>query len=351
MMKNRKIFQIAALMMAFVMVLGLAACGGSGSDPKVQHSDLFGSWASDDMLLTFLEDFPGVAFMAYIENPGEVVVYGYTIEGNVVKLELEPDESGMMTDAPAEMKMTMKSGRLEYGNAVFNTISLDLDGAYEQPAASEPATNVTEPMQTEPAQTNTPTSSAGITGIWQDGPSVFAFCNDYALAYVFGSGDDGNLRFAYLKDLYDCSYTLSGDTLSLSVFEMDGTPVNSAEFTLDGNTLSNGISSLVKVSENNGVEGDLSGTWHSMGDEFQFGALTGTRMEFYNDGSFRICQEDGSEQQGGTYTLTSQYDLPAVTLSYENGAVMGTYCYEFLENDLLMIYVYDVDLGGYVFYR
>lgn len=361
-MKQRNYYRVAALLLAVMMTLGLAACGGSGSGGKVdqpQKNDHSantvwnGLWVGEDEVLQIMSD-ESIALLFYVETDGfykgaqnnfdEVYSYSYTIDGNVLKL-----KNGYAADegvAPETMELTMNGDRLVSGDKVYIKFTeTSGSGQTQQPSVSEPA------VQSEPAVTDPPVVSTSISGIWQDGPGIFVFYNDFALAYVFGSGDDGDLRFAYLKNLYDCSYTLSGNTLSLSVFEMDGTPVHSGEFALDGNTLSNGQDSMVKVSGNTGTEGDLAGTWHCMGDEYQFGALTGMQLQFYNDGTYRMSQEDGSGQEGGTYRLTSQYDLPAVTLCDENGNVIGTYCYEFLENDLLMIYVYDVDFGGYVFYR
>lgn len=259
-MKHKKYFRAAALVLAVLLALGLAACGGDGAGSQSQSG-------------------------------------GSSMQG------------------------------------------------YQPPATGSSNT------QNEPDATNPPAVTTGITGIWQDGPSVFAFYSDFVLAYEFGSGDDGDLRFGYLKNLYDGSYTLSGNTLSLSLYELDGTMVHTGDFVLDGDTLRSDVHEIVKVSDNTGAEGDLVGTWHSLGDRFEFDAFKGTRMEFYNDGTCSASLDDGSGRNDGSYVLTSQYDLPAVTLYDEYGNVCGTYPYEFLENDLLMIYVYDIDFGGYVFYR
>lgn len=355
-MKNRNYFRAAALVLAVVMALGLAACGGSGSQSQsggqsasnsADNSAWYGLWSNEDVILEIRSTYAKLHHLAEPMVIERTYSCGYLIDGNTMHLDINSD------DEVLRMDLTLDSDQLVAGGeTVYTRLSDDPDSIKDyQLAATGSEITATEPVLTEPVVTNPPAASTGITGIWWDGPSVLVFHNDYALSYVFGSGDDGDLRFAYLKNLYDGSYTLSGNTLSLSIYEMDGTPVQSAELTLDGNTLYYDNNSMVKVSDNNGVNGDLVGTWHCMGDEFRFGSSTGTQMQFYSDGTYTIILEDGSDRKGGSYVLTSQYDLPAVMLLDENGEVIGTYPYEFLENDLLMIYVYDIDLGGYVFYR
>lgn len=355
-MKHRKCHRAAALVLAVVMALGLAACGGSGSQSQsggqsasnsADNSAWYGLWSNEDVILEIRSTYAKLHHLAEPMVIERTYSCGYLIDGNTMHLDINSD------DEVLRMDLTLDSDQLVAGGeTVYTRLSDDPDSIKDyQLAATGSEITATEPVLTEPVVTNPPAASTGITGIWWDGPSVLVFHNDYALSYVFGSGDDGDLRFGYLKHLNDCSYTLSGNALSLSLYEMDGTLVNSVEVTLDGNTLSNDQGSMVKVSNNTGTEGDLNGIWHCMGDEFQFGALKGNQLQFNNDGTYTMSLEDGSDQKGGSYMLTSQYDLPAVTLCDQNGNVIGTYCYEFLENDLLMIYVYDIDLGGYVFYR
>lgn len=222
-----------------------------------------------------------------------------------------------------------------------------------QPPVTTSSNNLNEPDAKNPLA-----DSAGITGIWRDGPAVFVFYYDFAMLYEFGSAEDNDLRFGYLKNLYDCSYTLNGNTLSLSAYEMDGTLVFSSDYTLEESTLRDEYNEFVKVSNNTGTEEQLSGTWYTMGDEFElcWSSMSGTgfkgrQMRFYDDGTCCSSWEDGSGLYAGKYSLTTKYDLPAITFYDEYGYEKGTYPYEFLANDLLMIYVYDVDFGGFTFYR
>ena len=79
---------------------------------------------------------------------------------------------------------------------------------------------------------------------------------------------------------------------------------------------------LAPVSDNDGIKYDLTGKWYYVKD-------SGTFMEFYGDGSFR------TDQFSGSYHYTSKYDQPAVSVYNESTGKNSTYCYEFLENDLL----------------
>lgn len=224
--------------------------------------------------------------------------------------------------------------------------------------SNQPLISETDNTRVEPVATNPPDPSNSLVGLWVDAPGIFAFYDDFAFLYEFGSGDAAGLRFGYLKNLYDCSYTQNGDNVSVSVCDMEGELVFTGEYTLEGNILRDENNEFVKVSGNTGEEGNMSGTWYSLGDEFRLGdagvtgdVFSGNLLRFYDDGTCSASWDDGSGRKDGKYVFTSKYDLPAITLYDEHGFELGTYPYEFLENDMLMIYIYDEDFGGYTFYR
>lgn len=115
-MKYRKNIKVAALMLAIVILLGLTACGGDGR--QVQHSDLLGKWASEDMTLWFKADLPEHVLVSF-DNSDMYYGYSYTIEGNVLEVELESVQS--------VMELTVDSGRLVSGDLVFTKLPADSD--------------------------------------------------------------------------------------------------------------------------------------------------------------------------------------------------------------------------------
>lgn len=115
-MKYRKNIKVAALMLAVVMLLGLTACGGSGS--QVQHSDLLGKWVSEDMTVWFKADLPDHVLVSF-DNSDMYYGYSYTIDGNVLKVEMESVQS--------VMELTVESGRLVSGELVFTKLPADSD--------------------------------------------------------------------------------------------------------------------------------------------------------------------------------------------------------------------------------
>lgn len=115
-MNYRKNLKVAALLLAIVMLLGLAACGGSSN--RVQHSDLLGKWTSEEMGLWFKADLPEHVLVSF-DNSDMYYGYSYTIEGNVLKVEMESLQS--------VMELTVDSGRLVSGDLVFTKVLAESD--------------------------------------------------------------------------------------------------------------------------------------------------------------------------------------------------------------------------------
>lgn len=119
-MKQIKYVKMAALALAVVMLLGLTACGGSGS--QVQHSDLVGKWASEEMTLYFKADLPEYVLVSF-DNSDMYYGYSYTVEDNVLKVEIESMES--------VLEVTVESDRLVSGNLVFTKLPDDSGSAQD----------------------------------------------------------------------------------------------------------------------------------------------------------------------------------------------------------------------------
>lgn len=128
MMKSRKNMKMAAMLLAVVMLLGLAACGGQ--EASLTSEDLHGNWASNDRCLIFPTDFDGAAVMYYIDQPDVFYGYNYTIDGNVLKMENTDtweDENAM--EAPETMELTFDADQLVSGDMVFTKVPADSDSA------------------------------------------------------------------------------------------------------------------------------------------------------------------------------------------------------------------------------
>ena len=164
-MKQRNYYRVAALLLAVMMTLGLAACGGSGSGGQVdqpQKNDHSantvwnGLWVGEDEVLQIMSD-ESIALLFYVETDGfykgaqnnfdEVYSYSYTIDGNVLKL-----KNGYAADegvAPETMELTMNGDRLVSGDKVYIKFTeTSGSGQTQQPSVSEPA------VQSEPAVTD-----------------------------------------------------------------------------------------------------------------------------------------------------------------------------------------------------
>ena len=134
----------------------------------------------------------------------------------------------------------------------------------------------------------------------------------------------------YLENPYECTWTRDGDVISLCVYKSDGELAYETDFIMDQDTFlqyyggDQIVAFLARGSNNNGIKHSLTGKWW-----YVDGIHT---MEFYDDGSFR------TDQSSGSYQYTSKYDQPAVSFYDEKTNKQSTNCYEFLENDLILLY-------------
>lgn len=200
---------------------------------------------------------------------------------------------------------------------------------------------------------NNPTEPSSYSGIWicMENCNVLVDYADYALLYDFEW--DNDYSNYYLQDMYECEYQWDGDELTLSAYGADG-ELNYTNSYISGGGMLREVGGdgedYVRVSANVGMKGDLVGTW------YYFTPSTGLCMHFYNDGSFLdeefhgrgMFTDDGG---GGQYTLTSKYDMPAMTVYDDDGSLLDTYRYEFLDTNLLVIYESYENQSLRVFYR
>lgn len=188
-------------------------------------------------------------------------------------------------------------------------------------------------------------------GLWYEGSWLLEINSDYAFLYRLGTDQVNWWDVACIENIYDCSYTTSGNTMILS----DG--LQTLELTMQNNYLSmDGSSELTKISNNTGSANNINGTWRALGVPFHFQAhssfLAGDEITFYGDNT---CQyryiDDTSGEYSGHYTLTSKFDNPAIIICGDLNGEVGPYEYDFLSNDLLMIYTDNERCCGYLLYR
>ena len=185
--------------------------------------------------------------------------------------------------------------------------------------------------QTEPDVSDTSSEDylwIGISGT-DDRQYMFVLNNDYtAKLYAY---DLEWTNTYYLEHPYECTWTPDGEGVTISAYEGDGKLVFSTNYVKDqpnfyvyhsGDQL---VAGLAWASNNDGIKHSLTGEWYYIGG-------SQTTMEFYDDGSFR------TDQFSGSYHYTSKYDQPAFSVYNENTGKNSTHCYEFLENDLLLLY-------------
>lgn len=388
MMMHRKFHRVAALVLAMVLMLGLVACGGNGSGDQPQNGGQaakpqgnddsvdtvwYGLWVGEDEVLQIMPDEP-IAFLFYLETDGfymgaqndfdKICGYNYTIHGNVLKLENKYAPEGYAPDdgaAPETMELTLDGDRLVCGDKVYTKFT-DKTGSTEtqQPPVSEPAAPV-EPVQTVPVATEPVVSTdlSGFYGIWYSGSWLLEINSSYAIAYDVDDVDttygiDGRV---FVSDIWDCSYVMEGSTMKMDCFDAQGNLMDSYALTLEGGYLCiSGEPVFGKLTSNMGASGELVGTWMTVGERtitFSDGAFSnfnGTEMAFYNDGTCMMQFSDGSGKDSFNYYLTSKFDNPAFGIRAD-GIDAGSYEYDFMENDLLMIYT-DLDrTEGFLLYR
>ena len=355
-MKQRNYVKTAALVLAVVMLLGLTACGG-GSGSQVQHSDLVGKWASEEMTLYFKADLPEYVLVSF-DNSDMYYGYSYTVEDNVLKVEIESMES--------VLEVTVESDRLVSGNLVFTKLPDDSGSqpqgggqqAY-QPPVNEPVTPA-EPVQTAPPATDPPavsTDLSGWYGVWDSGNWLLEINPDYALAYNIDNAEDEFDESVCISDIWDCDYVMDGNTMKMDCYDMAGNLMESLALTLEGGYLcNNGDPVFLKHTNNTGISDNMEGTWYAMPNAyFKFESgwdnASGDIITFYGDGTCLIQWSEGSsETHDGYYQMTTKFENPAIRMVLD-GLERGTYEYEFISNDLLMIYTDNERCYGYLLYR
>ena len=377
-MKFRNIIRFAALILTLMIALSLAACKDSGHQGNQQQDNDHsantiwnGLWVGEDEVLQIFRDEP-VAMLFFMETDGfymgaqndfdKMCGYNYTIHGNVLKLENKYAPDGYAPDdgaAPETMELTLDGDRLVAGDKVYIKFTETAGSAEpQQPSVSEPATPV-EPVQTQPMET-TPAVTTNLSdwyGVWGEGGWMLEINPDYALAYNIDDAEDYFDETVCISDIWDCSYVIDGNTMKLDCYDMAGNAVDSLTLTLEGGFLCmNGEPEFLKLTKNAGETDKLEGTWYALPDayfEFEGGwnKASGDIITFYQDGTCLIQWSDGgSATHDGYYQMTTKFDNPAIKMVLD-GIERGTYEYEFLSNDLLMIYTDNERCYGFLLYR
>lgn len=225
-------------------------------------------------------------------------------------------------------------------------------GQVYQPPVNEPVTPA-EPVQTAPPATDAPavsTDLSGWYGVWDSGGWLLEINPTYAFLYRLGSDQVNWWEVVCIENIYDCSYTINGNTMILS----DG--LQTLELTMQNDCLfMDGSPELTKICNNTGLTDNIIGTWRTLGVDFHFQAhssfLAGDEITFYGDNTCQYRYADASDGYSGCYTLTSMFDNPAIVISGDLNGEVGPYEYDFLSNDLLMIYTDNERCFGYLLYR
>lgn len=243
--------------------------------------------------------------------------------------------------------------------AVMMTLGLAACGGSGSGGQAQSGGQVDQPKNSEPVKA--PSSVAADVsqwyGVWSCGLDWLLEINSsYALVYDLDSmGDFFDERLCF-EGLYDCNYTINGDVLTLNAYDMAGNLFRTMEMTLENGQLhvagENAL--LTKLTNNTSAGEDLTGIWYSAVLPIRFGSsneFSGDRMTFYQDGTCLIQWSDGSsETHDGYYQMTTKFDNPAIRMVLD-GLEGGTYEYEFLTNDLLMIYTDHERVCGFLLYR
>lgn len=377
-MKYRNIIRFAALILTLMIALSLAACKDSGHQGNQQQDNDHsantiwnGLWVGEDEVLQIFRDEP-VAMLFFMETDGFYMGaqnnadafcgYNYTIHGNVLKLENMYTVDGFAPDdgvAPESMELTLESDRLVSGDKVYVKFT-DKSGRTEmqQPAVSEPTVSVA-PVQTQPVATApaVSTNMSGWYGVWDSGSWLLEINPDYALAYNIDNAEDEFDQSVCISDIWDCDYVMDGNTMKMDCYDMAGNLMDSQALTLEGGFLcTNGDPVFLKHTNNTGISDNMEGTWYAMPNayfEFESGwdNASGDIITFYGDGTCLIQWSEGSsDTHDGYYQMTTKFDNPAIKMVLD-GIERGTYEYEFLSNDLLMIYTDNERCYGFLLYR
>lgn len=234
-------------------------------------------------------------------------------------------------------------------------------GSQSQSGGSHENSNVNfaAPVQTQPVTTAPAVSvnTSGWYGVWDEGGWLLEINPDYALVYNLDNSDDDYDQSVCFADIWDCSYVIDGNTMELNGFDMAGNAVETIVLTLENGYLCmDGEPEFLKITNNAGQIDNLVGIWKMIPyTYFQFrsdwDSASGDIITFYQDGTCLIQWSEGSsETHDGYYQLTSKFDNPAIKMVVD-GLERGTYEYEFISNDLLMIYTDNERCYGYLLYR
>lgn len=168
----------------------------------------------------------------------------------------------------------------------------------------------------------------------------------------------------HLLEPVEIGYSVEEDMICLYFYDENGDVAETANVTIEGDLLYLADYTYKKISNNLGENGNLSGTWYPIGTNVFLGdeeaSFDGQCLTFYRDGSVKaewtnIWIDDPWDTSkyddcGGTYYFTSKFDIPAIAI-HANGYDIGTFGYEFLTNDLIMLYTDDEYYQGFLMYR
>lgn len=204
-----------------------------------------------------------------------------------------------------------------------------------EPSVSDPTNSVAEPLERSPLY---------VSMFYTVAPAALVFSDDVVLLYEFANG---GADYYYLKNRYNCSYEQDGTTTILSVYGDDGELIRTSKYTFESPILRGSDwgseHDFFYCSDNIGTKGNLVGEWIAIDNSIE--------IHFYSDGTYKY--DDGSyvSSEIGSYELTSMFDKPAVTLfADEAWSTPETYCYEFFENDLMILHEPERS-SGLVLYR
>lgn len=209
------------------------------------------------------------------------------------------------------------------------------------------------------ATTNKPAASqtsSGWYGLWDGGSAILEINENNAYYYVLGSVGDDPFEERIYVECYDCSYTISNNVMDLTTYDLNGGVMFSSELTLSGNYLCiEGEPEAIRITGNSGPYGDVIGCWNAIGPVVRmegdwFSSISGDELTFYSDGTCLLRWKDGAGTYDCTYNLTSKYDNPAIGFRF-NGYDADVLQYEFISNDLMMIYTNNDRTCGFLLYR
>lgn len=199
-------------------------------------------------------------------------------------------------------------------------------------------------------------AKSGWYGLWDGGSAIVEINEHNAYYYSLGSVGDDPFEERIYVERYDCDYTISNNVMVLTAYDLNGGAMFSSELTLSGNYLCiEGEPEAIRITGNTGPYGDVVGCWNSIGPVVRmegdwFASISGDELTFYSDKTCLLRWKDGGGDYDCTYNLTSKYDNPAIEFHY-NEYDVDVFQYEFISNDLLMIYTNKERTCGFLLYR